>query len=117
MFSMILIMFLILMITTIVMLLASILSKKALVDREKSSPFECGFDPKSSSRLPFSLRFFLITIIFLIFDVEIALILPMIIILKFSNIFIWTTSSIIFILILLVGLYHEWNQGMLNWSN
>nr|QXG19132.1 NADH dehydrogenase subunit 3 [Drosophila bifasciata] len=117
MFSMILIMFLILMITTIVMLLASILSKKALVDREKSSPFECGFDPKSSSRLPFSLRFFLITIIFLIFDVEIALILPMIIILKFSNIFIWTTSSIIFILILLIGLYHEWNQGMLNWSN
>nr|QXG19041.1 NADH dehydrogenase subunit 3 [Drosophila algonquin] len=117
MFSIILIASLILTIVTIVMFLASILSKKALVDREKSSPFECGFDPKSSSRLPFSLRFFLITIIFLIFDVEIALILPMIIILKFSNILIWTTTSIIFILILLIGLYHEWNQGMLNWSN
>nr|QXG19080.1 NADH dehydrogenase subunit 3 [Drosophila anomalata] len=117
MFSIILIGFLILMITTIVMFLASILSKKALIDREKSSPFECGFDPKSSSRLPFSLRFFLITIIFLIFDVEIALILPMIIILKYSNILIWTITSIIFILILLIGLYHEWNQGMLNWSN
>nr|YP_010894904.1 NADH dehydrogenase subunit 3 [Phortica tanabei]WJW73417.1 NADH dehydrogenase subunit 3 [Phortica tanabei] len=116
-------MFLIMMMATIifiislvVMLLASILSKKSLVDREKSSPFECGFDPKSSSRLPFSLRFFLITIIFLIFDVEIALILPMIIILKFSNLMIWTITSIIFILILLIGLYHEWNQGMLNWS-
>nr|AHE75731.1 NADH dehydrogenase subunit 3 [Drosophila madeirensis]AHE75747.1 NADH dehydrogenase subunit 3 [Drosophila subobscura]AHE75732.1 NADH dehydrogenase subunit 3 [Drosophila madeirensis]AHE75733.1 NADH dehydrogenase subunit 3 [Drosophila madeirensis]AHE75734.1 NADH dehydrogenase subunit 3 [Drosophila madeirensis] len=115
--SIILIASLILTIVTIVMFLASILSKKALIDREKSSPFECGFDPKSSSRLPFSLRFFLITIIFLIFDVEIALILPMIIIMKFSNIMIWTTTSIIFILILLIGLYHEWNQGMLNWSN
>nr|ACA62452.1 NADH dehydrogenase subunit 3 [Drosophila malerkotliana]QXG19145.1 NADH dehydrogenase subunit 3 [Drosophila bipectinata]QXG19340.1 NADH dehydrogenase subunit 3 [Drosophila malerkotliana] len=117
MFSIILIALLILLITTVVMFLASILSKKAFIDREKSSPFECGFDPKSSSRLPFSLRFFLITIIFLIFDVEIALILPMIIILKFSNIMIWSTTAILFILILLIGLYHEWNQGMLNWSN
>nr|QXG19665.1 NADH dehydrogenase subunit 3 [Zaprionus indianus] len=117
MLSMIFIASVIMMISFIVMILASILSKKTLVDREKSSPFECGFDPKSSSRLPFSLRFFLITIIFLIFDVEIALILPMIIIIKFSNLFIWTITSTIFILILLIGLYHEWNQGMLNWSN
>nr|YP_009112206.1 NADH dehydrogenase subunit 3 [Drosophila incompta]AIY56330.1 NADH dehydrogenase subunit 3 [Drosophila incompta] len=117
MFSIILIALIIMTISFIVMILASILSKKTLVDREKSSPFECGFDPKSSSRLPFSLRFFLITIIFLIFDVEIALILPMIIIFKLSNLLIWSTTSIIFILILLMGLYHEWNQGMLNWSS
>ncbi|YP_009235825.1 NADH dehydrogenase subunit 3 (mitochondrion) [Bactrocera latifrons] len=104
-------------ITTAVMMLASILSKKALTDREKCSPFECGFDPKSSSRLPFSLRFFLITIIFLIFDVEIALILPMVLIISISNIMAWTTTSIVFIIILIIGLYHEWSQGMLNWSN
>nr|YP_010613569.1 NADH dehydrogenase subunit 3 [Rivellia apicalis]WAR64261.1 NADH dehydrogenase subunit 3 [Rivellia apicalis] len=107
----------IVMISLIVMLLASILSKKSIVDREKSSPFECGFDPKSSSRMPFSLRFFLITIIFLIFDVEIALILPMILIIETSNIMIWSLTSIIFIMILIIGLYHEWNQGMLNWSD
>nr|YP_010693223.1 NADH dehydrogenase subunit 3 [Bactrocera fulvicauda]WCB99015.1 NADH dehydrogenase subunit 3 [Bactrocera fulvicauda] len=104
-------------ITSVVMMLASTLSKKALADREKCSPFECGFDPKSSSRLPFSLRFFLVTIIFLIFDVEIALILPMILIISVSNIMMWTTTSIVFIIILIIGLYHEWNQGMLNWSN
>nr|UPX88518.1 NADH dehydrogenase subunit 3 [Tachina fera] len=109
--------FIILLISTLVMLLASIISKKSIIDREKSSPFECGFDPKSSSRLPFSLRFFLITIIFLIFDVEIALILPIILIIKFSNLMVWTITAIVFILILLLGLYHEWNQGMLNWSN
>nr|QCG71547.1 NADH dehydrogenase subunit 3 [Gasterophilus nigricornis] len=116
MFLMFLIGSMIMIISIVVMLLASILSKKTVVDREKMSPFECGFDPKSSSRLPFSLRFFLITIIFLIFDVEIALILPIILIINFSNLFIWTTTSIFFMMILLFGLYHEWNQGMLNWS-
>nr|UEK75564.1 NADH dehydrogenase subunit 3 [Dideoides latus] len=117
MFSIILISLIIMTLSMIVMTLATILSKKSYSDREKSSPFECGFDPMSSSRLPFSLKFFLITIIFLIFDVEIALILPMIMILKFSNLMLWSITSIIFIMILLLGLYHEWNQGMLNWSN
>nr|ACA62380.1 NADH dehydrogenase subunit 3 [Drosophila nannoptera] len=53
MFSILTIAFIIMSISFLVMILASILSKKSLVDREKSSPFECGFDPKSSSRLPF----------------------------------------------------------------
>nr|WNG77945.1 NADH dehydrogenase subunit 3 [Helius pluto] len=117
MFSSLIMSFIILIIAIMVMILASILSKKSIMDREKNSPFECGFDPKSSSRLPFSLRFFLIAIIFLIFDVEIALILPMIMIINFSNILWWSITSTFFILILLIGLYHEWNQGALNWSN
>nr|AEO51729.1 NADH dehydrogenase subunit 3 [Liriomyza trifolii] len=103
-------------ITSLLTMLGFILSKKSLADREKSSPFECGFDPKSSSRMPFSLRFFLITIIFLIFDVEIALILPMVMILNMSNMLIWLITSFTFLMILLIGLYHEWNQGMLNWT-
>nr|YP_010397518.1 NADH dehydrogenase subunit 3 [Sympotthastia takatensis]UQJ73388.1 NADH dehydrogenase subunit 3 [Sympotthastia takatensis] len=117
MFSLMSIAIIVMIIAIVVMVLASLLSKKALTDREKSSPFECGFDPMNSSRLPFSIRFFLIAIIFLIFDVEIALILPMIMIMKFSNLITWTITSIIFIIILLVGLYHEWNQGALNWSS
>nr|YP_010703603.1 NADH dehydrogenase subunit 3 [Leptopternis gracilis]WCO86737.1 NADH dehydrogenase subunit 3 [Leptopternis gracilis] len=100
-----------------VMMIATILSKKSINDREKSSPFECGFDPKSSARMPFSLQFFLIAVIFLIFDVEIALILPIVIILKTSNIMMWTISTMIFILILLIGLYYEWNQGALKWAD
>nr|YP_010564734.1 NADH dehydrogenase subunit 3 [Volucella rufimargina]UZA61137.1 NADH dehydrogenase subunit 3 [Volucella rufimargina] len=117
MFSIFIMSIIIITLTITVMLLATILSKKSHNDREKNSPFECGFDPMSSSRLPFSLKFFLITIIFLIFDVEIALILPMIMIINYSNLLMWSMTSIIFILILLLGLYHEWNQGMLNWSN
>nr|AQM40051.1 NADH dehydrogenase subunit 3 [Atlanticus sp. ZJZ-2017] len=106
----------IILLTFIVMMLASIISKKTINDREKSSPFECGFDPKSSARLPFSLRFFLIAVIFLVFDVEIALLLPVIIIMNWSNILLWTIVSTFFLLILLLGLYHEWNQGALEWA-
>nr|YP_010329817.1 NADH dehydrogenase subunit 3 [Tanaorhinus viridiluteata]UNP54567.1 NADH dehydrogenase subunit 3 [Tanaorhinus viridiluteata] len=107
----------IMMISNIMMMLSMILSKKSFMDREKCSPFECGFDPKSSARIPFSLHFFLITMIFLIFDVEIALIFPIIKLFKMVNFFLWMKISFFFIIILLVGLYHEWNQNMLNWTN
>nr|ASY98021.1 NADH dehydrogenase subunit 3 [Phyllothelys werneri] len=107
----------ILMISFIVMMLTNFLSMKNIEDREKNSPFECGFDPISSSRLPFSLRFFLIAIIFLIFDVEIALILPMTIIPLSSNMMVWTITSMTCITILAIGLYHEWKQGSLEWAS
>nr|YP_010172395.1 NADH dehydrogenase subunit 3 [Biston thoracicaria]QSH89373.1 NADH dehydrogenase subunit 3 [Biston thoracicaria] len=107
----------IILIANIMMMLSIILSKKSFMDREKSSPFECGFDPKSSARIPFSLHFFLITLIFLIFDVEIALIFPIIKLFKLVNFMIWMKISFFFIIILLIGLYHEWNQNMLNWTN
>nr|YP_003204831.1 NADH dehydrogenase subunit 3 [Macrogyrus oblongus]ACO92544.1 NADH dehydrogenase subunit 3 [Macrogyrus oblongus] len=99
------------------MCLNNLISKKTFMDREKNSPFECGFDPKNSARLPFSLQFFLIAIIFLIFDVEIALLMPLIMIIKTSNFLFMMNISFFFILILLIGLYHEWNQGALNWAN
>nr|YP_010627143.1 NADH dehydrogenase subunit 3 [Achaea serva]WBK26834.1 NADH dehydrogenase subunit 3 [Achaea serva] len=104
-------------ISNLLMFLSIILSKKSFSDREKSSPFECGFDPKSSARIPFSLHFFLITVIFLIFDVEIALIFPLIPLFKMVNFILWTKISFFFLIILIIGLYHEWNQNMLNWTN
>nr|QZK21525.1 NADH dehydrogenase subunit 3 [Amitermes sp. ANIC 0620] len=100
-----------------IMILATLISKKINEDREKSSPFECGFDPKNSARLPFSSRFFLIAVIFMIFDVEIALLLPMPITMLTSNIKSWMIISSVFLAILIIGLYHEWNQGSLEWSN
>nr|QWB85889.1 NADH dehydrogenase subunit 3 [Sachalinobia koltzei] len=108
--------FLIFMITLFLIILINLISKKTFMDREKSSPFECGFDPKNPARLPFSLQFFLIAVIFLIFDVEISLLLPIILTLIISNIWNYFFIIIFFISILLVGLFHEWNQGALNWA-
>nr|AID52324.1 NADH dehydrogenase subunit 3 [Rondotia menciana] len=117
MFMIISINIMIFMISNMMMLLCILLSKKTFMDREKCSPFECGFDPKSIARIPFSLHFFLITVIFLIFDVEIVLIFPIIMLFKMVNMIIWIKTSFFFIIILLIGLYHEWNQNMLNWTN
>nr|AFP16918.1 NADH dehydrogenase subunit 3 [Drilus flavescens] len=105
-----------LMISSMMMLIASIMSKKTNSDREKSSPFECGFDPKSSARIPFSLQFFLIAVIFLIFDVEITLIMPLVMTMKITNMMSFMMITIMFVMILLMGLYHEWKQGALNWA-
>nr|QXJ79805.1 NADH dehydrogenase subunit 3 [Suinzona borowieci] len=109
-------MMMIFIILIMLIVLVNLTSKKTFSDREKSSPFECGFDPKSCARLPFSLQFFLIAMIFLIFDVEITLLLPMISTLLLNNIFNYTMILNFFLSVLLIGLYHEWNQGALNWA-
>nr|YP_010954868.1 NADH dehydrogenase subunit 3 [Serrognathus castanicolor]WMW30253.1 NADH dehydrogenase subunit 3 [Serrognathus castanicolor] len=116
MFMMIINSLMIIVISSFMMIISSVLSKKTFIDREKSSPFECGFDPKSSPRLPFSLQFFLIALVFLIFDVEIALLIPLISILKISKIYWFWSIASFFITILLLGLFHEWNQGALEWT-
>jgi len=88
---------------------------KFYLNNQKLSPYECGFNPYKKARIPFSLRFFLIIIIFLVFDVEITLLLPLrLLVLKWNFI---VTSKIIIVLISLMtlGFIHEWNQGSLNW--
>merc|ERR1712234_5970 len=81
--------------------------KKLPLDREKIRPFECGFTPKFNARLPFTLRFFLISIIFLVFDVELVLMFPFLIRLNFYNNIITITLISLFLLILILGLTHE----------
>lgn len=98
--------FIISLLVGVTLLVAKAICDKTTVDKEKRSPFECGFDPVGLNRVPFCMKFFIVGVIFLLFDVEVCLLIP----LPFA-----TTSIISFILILLIGLSYEWVFGGLEW--
>lgn len=114
--SLILGVFLIFGLSIIVFLVAWGLSCKMGEDSEKGSPFECGFDPKGGARAPFSLRFFLLAVIFLVFDVEISIILPIPLAIISGSMEGVIICGRLFVVILLLGLFHEWKEGSLDWS-
>nr|YP_010950612.1 NADH dehydrogenase subunit 3 [Triglops macellus]WMI36568.1 NADH dehydrogenase subunit 3 [Triglops macellus] len=101
---------------SVVLALVSFWLPQMTPDHEKLSPYECGFDPVGSARLPFSLRFFLVAILFLLFDLEIALLLP----LPWGDqltaplmTFLWAAAVLT---LLTLGLIYEWLQGGLEWA-
>lgn len=100
----------------VILRVSPLLGSKQLREYEKNSPFECGFDPVGIGRLNFSVRFFLIAVIFLIFDVEIALLLPLIVIPHCRNYIIWGGLRALFLLILRLGTFYEWQEGALDWK-
>nr|BCD89856.1 NADH dehydrogenase subunit 3 [Grandidierella osakaensis] len=103
------------MVSLLMLILAFVLSEKSKKEREKFTPFECGFSPFKKARSPFSLRFFLITLIFLIFDIELALLLPLGILSLTKMKMLVSFLALMVTLILLAGLIHEWFQGALDW--
>ena len=84
-------------------------------DPEKLSAYECGFDPFNDSRMEFDVRFYLVAILFIIFDLEVAFLFPWAITLGKIGIFgFW--SMMIFLLILTIGFIYEWKKGALEWE-
>nr|YP_009414176.1 NADH dehydrogenase subunit 3 [Peromyscus aztecus]ASN66921.1 NADH dehydrogenase subunit 3 [Peromyscus aztecus] len=83
---------------------------------EKANPYECGFDPMSSARLPFSMKFFLVAITFLLFDLEIALLLPLPWAVQINNINTMMLTAFILVSVLALGLAYEWMQKGLEWT-
>nr|YP_009442788.1 NADH dehydrogenase subunit 3 [Myotis martiniquensis]ATO90628.1 NADH dehydrogenase subunit 3 [Myotis martiniquensis] len=83
---------------------------------EKSSPYECGFDPMGSARLPFSMKFFLMAITFLLFDLEIALLLPLPWASQTNKLTTMLCMSLFLISLLIISLAYEWMQKGLEWS-
>jgi len=84
-------------------------------DPEKLSAYECGFEPFNDSRMEFDVRFYLVAILFIIFDLEIAFLFPWAI--SLSNIgLLGFCSMMIFLFILTVGFIYEWKKGALDWE-
>ena len=84
-------------------------------DPEKLSAYECGFKPLEDSRMEFDVRFYLVAILFIIFDLEVAFLFPWAISLGSIGIFgFW--SMMIFLLILTIGFIYEWRKGALDWE-
>nr|NP_536765.1 NADH dehydrogenase subunit 3 [Dugong dugon]Q8W9M9.1 RecName: Full=NADH-ubiquinone oxidoreductase chain 3; AltName: Full=NADH dehydrogenase subunit 3 [Dugong dugon]AAL79370.1 NADH dehydrogenase subunit 3 [Dugong dugon]CAD18915.1 NADH dehydrogenase subunit 3 [Dugong dugon] len=82
---------------------------------EKVTPYECGFDPMGSARLPFSMKFFLVAITFLLFDLEIALLLPLPWAIQATNLNLVLFMALALITLLALSLAYEWIQKGLEW--
>nr|ARO74699.1 NADH dehydrogenase subunit 3 [Mexistrophia reticulata] len=86
-----------------------------MYNTEKMTPFECGFDPMKESRIPFTSRFLLLLILFLVFDIESVIMLPTLNKLYFH----WSTwgltSLLLFLVLLFGGLLYEWYNNVLEW--
>ena len=84
-------------------------------DPEKLSAYECGFEPFNDSRMEFDVRFYLVAILFIIFDLEIAFLFPWAISLGKIGL-LGFISMMIFLVILTVGFIYEWKKGALDWE-
>ena len=84
-------------------------------DDQKLSPYECGFEAFEDSRMTFDVRFYLVAILFILFDLEIAFMFPWAVVLDKLGWF-GLTSMIVFLGILVIGFIYEWKKGALEWE-
>tara|TARA_B100000963_G_C22583337_1_gene651899 strand:- start:148 stop:516 length:369 start_codon:yes stop_codon:yes gene_type:complete len=96
-------------------ILINFLSSPSNPDPEKLSAYECGFDAFDDSRMEFDVRFYLVAILFIIFDLEIAFLFPWAITLGKTGLFgFW--SMMVFLAVLTIGFIYEWKKGALEWE-
>jgi len=84
-------------------------------DSAKLSPYECGFEAFEDSRMKFDVRYYLVAILFIIFDLEIAFLFPWAVALKEIGLF-GFTAMMLFLGILVIGFIYEWKRGALEWE-
>jgi NADH-quinone oxidoreductase subunit A len=84
-------------------------------DSEKLSPYECGFEAFEDARMRFDVRYYLVAILFILFDLEIAFLFPWAILLEEIGLF-GFVAMMIFLAILVVGFIYEWKKGALEWE-
>nr|ATN42490.1 NADH dehydrogenase subunit 3 [Calophya schini] len=110
------VMFTIIVVIMIIMNILPMVSIHKKKDREKMSPFECGFDIMSKTRNAFSIHFFTTMLMFLIFDIEITLMMPLPLVKKSMMFTGWSLMIVMLTTILLIGLFMEWKEGSMNWN-
>lgn len=97
------------------MILGSFIVARQNPDPEKVSPYECGFEAFDDARSRFDIRFYLVAILFIIFDLEVAFLFPWAVSLNETGVFgFW--SMVVFLGILTVGFIYEWKKGALEWE-
>ena len=84
-------------------------------DSDKLSPYECGFEAFEDSRMKFDVRYYLVAILFIIFDLEIAFLFPWAVVLDEIGMF-GFLAMVVFLTILVVGFIYEWKKGALEWE-
>ena len=84
-------------------------------DAAKLSPYECGFDPFDDARIRFDVRYYLVAILFIIFDLEVAFLFPWAVALADLGAFVFW-SMILFLAVLTIGFIYEWKKGALEWE-
>jgi len=99
----------------IVLFLISYLLINKNYDLEKIAPYECGFDPFDDARSTFEIRFYLVALLFIIFDLEIIYLFPWAVTLKQLDLFGFSVMFL-FLIILTVGFGYEWLKGALEWE-
>lgn len=114
-YAIILLFFFIASILSIVLYFLSYFITPQKLDQEKVSAYECGFNPFDDARATFDVRFYLVAILFLIFDLEVSFLFPWSIVLKKIYNFGYLTM-IFFLLILTIGFIYEWYKGALEWE-
>ena len=98
-----------------VMVVAPMLVSRHQGDTEKLSAYECGFEPFDDARTTFDVRFYLVSILFIIFDLEVAFLFPWAVSLKTIGEFgFW--SMMVFLIVLTIGFVYEWRKGALEWE-
>ena len=98
-----------------IMVIASMIVGRQKPDSEKLSAYECGFEAFEDARMKFDVRYYLVAILFILFDLEIAFLFPWGVVLREIGWFgFW--SMLIFLAILVVGFIYEWNKGALEWE-
>ena len=99
----------------LLLFIVSYLISPRKIDPEKISPYECGFNPFEDSRVKFDVKFYLVSILFIIFDLEVIFLFPWAVTVHYTR-YIGVCTISIFLVVLTVGFIYEWKKGALDWD-